>query len=193
MKCYDVLKCHSIWVNAESVKQHHSEERGSVCCRCSNPLCPNITHAAAFLGGWGDAVYNYLHLCVIWKPSVWKSKQQWLILDSYPELCYNAWLSLPKVYQIFVSRREKKEKEKEEYICRRKYLVGKGEEEWRRKGRKIFGELNHFVCGKEEVRRRKRRKIFEERFHWSAEERKTVKGSKKIFRLRRRGNLKKNK
>ena len=50
MKCYDVLKCHSIWVNAEAVKQHHSEERGSVCCRCSNPLCPNITHAAAFLG-----------------------------------------------------------------------------------------------------------------------------------------------
>ena len=80
MKCYVVLKCHSIWVNAESVKQHHSEERGSVCCRCSNPLCPNITHAAAFLGGWGDAVYNHLHLCVIWKPSVWKSNGWSLIL-----------------------------------------------------------------------------------------------------------------
>ena len=49
MKCYDVLKCHSIWVNAESVKQHHSEAPSVAAVQTHfAQISPILPHS------WGD-------------------------------------------------------------------------------------------------------------------------------------------
>ena len=82
---------------------------------------------------------------------------------------------------LFLWRRGKSEKEKEENSWRRRISFSRRRIKHRRKRRNILGEGKHLFCGVEDKRRRKRRNIFGERRYLFVEEKKNGEGKKRKY------------